>query len=210
MTNKNATYHRIIHHAGPIFAEKGFSQATGKAICAAAGINAAAINYHFGSIDGLYTAVLDQLAARLMDLDRLETAIDMQDDPVAKLSILMEPIVQMLAHDSELGWMARLAGHEIVSCSMKSPTLDEKLERLGVVVTNVVQCVSRLPSDDARIPLLSGSFLGCLQWLFMVDRDLLNRMFPGIEFTAENKENLRSNILSFALGGLRGFSPKEA
>lgn len=48
-----STKEHIIAHAGPIFAEKGYAAATGKAICASAEVNAAAINYHFGGMDRL-------------------------------------------------------------------------------------------------------------------------------------------------------------
>lgn len=204
MTRKSATYYRIIDHAGPIFAEKGFALATGKAICEEAGVNAAAINYHFGSIDELYVAVLDRVANRLMDLDNLEAAINTQPDPVMKLSVLMEPIVDMLVHDSELGWMARLAGHEIVSSSMKSPILTHRLEQLGRLVINIIQALSSMPRDDVRLPLMAASFLGSLQWLFMADRTLIARMFPGLRFSETNRDELHANLLKFALAGIKG------
>jgi AcrR family transcriptional regulator len=45
---------RIIHAAGPIFAEKGFKAATIREIRQKAGVNQAAINYHYGSKENLY------------------------------------------------------------------------------------------------------------------------------------------------------------
>ena len=38
-------------------AEKGFAAVTSKEICESAGVNNAAVNYHFGSRDGLHRAV---------------------------------------------------------------------------------------------------------------------------------------------------------
>jgi AcrR family transcriptional regulator len=49
---------RILNAAGPIFAEKGFEGATVREICHAAGVNLAAVNYHFGSKESLYKEAL--------------------------------------------------------------------------------------------------------------------------------------------------------
>ena len=45
---------RIIEAAGPVFAEKGYDGATVREICQEAGVNAAAVNYYFGSKERLY------------------------------------------------------------------------------------------------------------------------------------------------------------
>lgn len=52
------TKERLIEAATAIFAEKGFEDATLRKICAAAGANNAAINYHFGDKRGLYNETL--------------------------------------------------------------------------------------------------------------------------------------------------------
>ncbi len=49
---------RILDAAGPIFAEKGFDATTVREICQAAGVNLAAVNYHFGGKDRLYQEAL--------------------------------------------------------------------------------------------------------------------------------------------------------
>ncbi len=49
---------RLLEEAEKIFAEKGYAKASTREICAAAGLNAAAISYHFGGKEELYRAVL--------------------------------------------------------------------------------------------------------------------------------------------------------
>ena len=41
---------RVLNAAGPIFAEKGFKDATVREICSAAGVNLASVNYYFRDI----------------------------------------------------------------------------------------------------------------------------------------------------------------
>lgn len=49
---------RLLAEAERIFAEKGYAKASTREICAAAGLNAAAIHYHFGDKQGLYRETL--------------------------------------------------------------------------------------------------------------------------------------------------------
>ena len=67
---------RILAAASPIFAERGFDAVGVRLLASAAKVNIAAINYHFGSKDGLIVAVCEQhlrriAELRLAELDRL-------------------------------------------------------------------------------------------------------------------------------------------
>ena len=53
---KSGARARLLEAAGQVFAEQGFEAATGKEIAERAGVNAAGVNYHFGSLEGLYAA----------------------------------------------------------------------------------------------------------------------------------------------------------
>ncbi|MBN2056964.1 CerR family C-terminal domain-containing protein [bacterium] len=67
MTRKDgeATRHRILEAASEIFSRKGYRDATHAEICRLAGTNTAAINYHFGSKEGLYRATWTHVAAQV-------------------------------------------------------------------------------------------------------------------------------------------------
>jgi TetR/AcrR family transcriptional regulator, regulator of cefoperazone and chloramphenicol sensitivity len=64
---------RLLGEASRIFSEKGYAKASTREICEAAGLNPAAIHYHFGDKDGLYRAVLsapiEGMAAQLAGFD---------------------------------------------------------------------------------------------------------------------------------------------
>lgn len=61
-----ATREKIIKAASRAFARSGYDGASIRTIVAAADVNQAAINYHFGSKDGLYRAVLQAALLALM------------------------------------------------------------------------------------------------------------------------------------------------
>ena len=55
---QSETVERILDAAEQLFAEKGFSETSLRLITSKAGVNLAAVNYHFGSKDALFQAVL--------------------------------------------------------------------------------------------------------------------------------------------------------
>src|SRR5215213_5921262 len=52
------TRHRLLRAGAAVFSDVGFRRATVRDICARAGANVAAINYHFGDKDRLYAEVV--------------------------------------------------------------------------------------------------------------------------------------------------------
>ena len=82
---------RILDAAEELFMQHGFEGASMRMLTARAGVNLAAINYHFGSKDALIDAVfrrrLDPMnAARLAELERLEA--DAGGKPLAPEAII--------------------------------------------------------------------------------------------------------------------------
>ncbi len=74
---QHETRRRILDAAEELFMQHGFEGASMRLLTTKAGVNLAAVNYHFGSKDALIEAVfqrrLDPMnAARLTELDRLE------------------------------------------------------------------------------------------------------------------------------------------
>jgi AcrR family transcriptional regulator len=68
-----ATREKIIKAASRAFAREGYEGASVRAIVADAEVNQAAINYHFGSKEGLYRAVLQTALRALMNDDAPKT-----------------------------------------------------------------------------------------------------------------------------------------
>src|SRR5512135_2832638 len=103
-----ATKERILDTAETLFMEHGFEATSLRAITAAAAVNLAAVNYHFGSKEELFQAVLTRRLdpmnqRRLALLDRFER--DTAATPLSCERIIVALFIPALelARDPELG-----------------------------------------------------------------------------------------------------------
>lgn len=64
VVDSKVTKDKILNAAIPIFANRGFDDATVREICESAGVNQAAINYHFGDKQSLYAEAVKHCCAR--------------------------------------------------------------------------------------------------------------------------------------------------
>ncbi|MFC6672421.1 TetR/AcrR family transcriptional regulator [Marinobacterium aestuariivivens] len=84
---------RILRAAASLFAEQGFAETTMRQITARAGVNLAAVNYHFGSKDKLILAVSEIYIHPL--LSNLEALLE-ERAALAEQTIALEELVEML------------------------------------------------------------------------------------------------------------------
>src|SRR3984885_3232107 len=112
----------ILDAAERLYAERGFGDVTLRDIVAAAGVNLAAVNYHFGSKDELIaelfvTRGVATNRARLTELKTAETAGNGRADIKAILSALVGPTLRgCLGPDNEQS----TAAHFMIRASIES------------------------------------------------------------------------------------------
>ena len=92
---QSETVERILDAAEQLFAEKGFAETSLRLITSKAGVNLAAVNYHFGSKKALIQAVFSRFlgpfcASLERELDRREALTDKKDTLEELLEILVE------------------------------------------------------------------------------------------------------------------------
>src|SRR5208282_2971743 len=122
--SEERTRDKILSAAGEVFAEQGFEGATIRAITERAGVNVAAVNYHFRDKGELYTRiVLDACSARAAWRDAMAEA---PDSPEERLRSLIYHFLGYLLDPDRPVWKRRLMARE-----MANPTsaLDELVEK---------------------------------------------------------------------------------
>ena len=135
---------RLLVEAERLFAEKGYAKASTREICAAAGLNVAAIHYHFGGKEGLYREVL------LGPVRELTGQFDGFDDPALSLA---EALRRMLG--AFVG-VAAVAAGACTQDDMRAAQglrlhLREMVEPSPVYAATVAQHIEPAPPSDGAI-----------------------------------------------------------
>ena len=112
--NPEGTKQRILEAAETLFAERGFAATSLRAITAEAGVNLAAVHYHYGSKEALFGHVFARRIGpvndeRLRALDALEAGSETPPSIEAVLEALLRPALQLAKSPGGSQFM-RLAG----------------------------------------------------------------------------------------------------
>jgi AcrR family transcriptional regulator len=202
------TRERILDVAEELFAEKGIVATSLRALTKAAGVNLAAVHYHFGSKEALLDAVLERRARpanleRLTGLERLEErGVDAPPSIEEILSAFVVPGVRSLqALSDRRGLLARLRAR----VEAQPPDVVEALFRkhFGVVCARFLEALQReLPELDKQ--LVDDRFrlaLGTLSCAFSGNFDL--DTIPGHSPQETPLELKIQRLVEFLAAGLR-------
>lgn len=140
----------IIECAGKLIAEKGYAKTTSKEICQMAQVNMGAVNYHFGSRDGLYLAVMEEVHAYLMNLGELNKIAQSGKSPREKVESFLDFYVAN-AYDNK-DWHVLAWARELLN---PPEFIDEVLVRNALpklaVVLDIFVEYTGLAKDDLRL-----------------------------------------------------------
>lgn len=204
----DTTRQRLLEAAGHVFADRGFDRATGKEICERAEANSAAINYHFGSMNGLYAAVLDEAHHRLITLETLSAALEGKTDPQEKLRITLHLGVRMLLGPVAKSWVLRVLAREISSPSLAFAASSEgqaqnaqRQVRLGLIRGMVAEIMG-LPIEHPAVARGCICVIAPLTLLMIADREALAEKLPGLRLGIEDAEPWAAQLADHAIAGL--------
>jgi TetR/AcrR family transcriptional regulator len=97
------TREKLLAAAAQVFAEKGYSGATVKAIADAAGVNVSLISYHFDGKEGLFKTLLEGFGReRLRDAEKILLPPESLEDVRAKLRLWMQQFLLCHVQDNSI------------------------------------------------------------------------------------------------------------
>jgi AcrR family transcriptional regulator len=202
------TRERLIEAAGEMFAELGFHHTTVRQICARAGANIAAVNYHFRDKTGLYTEVVRQ-SMQAAHLDAVRAAFDQN----APAEVIMRAVIKTRLESLrglDLGdWHFRIFAHELAK---PTPAIDvvvnEAIRPLYLRMCKLIGSLLGLPLDHQKTRLCAQSIIGQILF-YAFARPVISRLSPDMKMTAAQIDLIADHITEFSLAYLRGTSPTK-
>ena len=200
-TDGDATRLHIIEHAGQLGAQYGFDAVTSKMICQAALVNIAAVNYHFGSRDGLYRAILINIHQRIANLDFLSELAKAALPPAEKLATIMRIMLEHIGSDN---WHFRFYIREALTANdIFIEMLAEHARPKVQIVWRILAQITGISETDPRLPMCFISVMApCVMPLIAQPR----AMATILGHNTLDKNKLIEHMTQFALTGLKTIS----
>ncbi len=179
----DATRERILEAAADVFADKGYFGAAVDDIVRASDTSKGSFYFHFPNKQGIFTALLNHLTARL--LGRVEAAIVARGaDPVEQLDAALEAALTAFAQRKRL---ARLL---LVEAAGIGHGTDDNLMAIHRRFTALIQRRLEQAASAGRIPPQDTALAACawmgalnevvLRWLYQGEPERLQDAIPGL------------------------------
>ncbi len=197
------TRRKLIDAAGQVFAERGLHAATLQEITDRAGVNKAAVNYHFQDKLELYAAVVRHCLSF-----RAEFAPEqMTGAPEDCLRALIAHIIREILDPSKPRWRAAIIHHELAQpTTALDAVMDELIAPRCRLQRDIVRRILGPRVSEERVARVTLSiFSQCL--VYLNDRRIMARLHPILAQDDSKPEEIARHIADFSLAALR--SPRR-
>jgi len=207
LKGSDRTREQILDAAGAVFAAKGYDGATSREICDRAGVNTAAVNYHFGGIDALYAATLLQAHRRFLKIETLAAIAASNADARSKLRAFLASMVQRLLQPLAASWELRLLGREIASPTKARDALVEtEILPKHRLLRQLIADVLGVKTDHPAVSRALLNVIAPCMLLALADRRALELIMPNLADPAREIGPLTDHVERFILAGLDAIS----
>ncbi len=133
MNAKQPVPERLLRVAGDLFAREGFDAVSVRQITSKAKANLGAVTYHFGSKEALFHAVIDRVAARLVE--RFAAIADDQGTPLQRIG----RIVTMVLTEEDLPAPSMVLRELANDRPLPPPMRQLMLQNIGKMIGLIVE-----------------------------------------------------------------------
>jgi AcrR family transcriptional regulator len=198
-TDGAATRQHLLDTAGRVFAERGFAGGTSKEICERAGTPLASVNYHFGSRESLYEAVLIEAHRQIVSLDDMTALTQSASDARTRLRAIVGHLAG-IANRPDAPWGFRVMLREIMLPSAVMPALADKAIRpKAALMLELVGEVMQLPPGDPAIQRgVMFTVLPCIA-MMVTPRQITGMLLPDV---GRDPKTAVADFVDFTLAGL--------
>ncbi|MBI5626720.1 MAG: CerR family C-terminal domain-containing protein [Nitrosomonadales bacterium] len=206
-TASEQTRARLLDAAREVFSQRGFQGATIREICRRAEANGAAVNYHFGSKDGLLAEALN--FAPLAALQKANAS----ECPSIRLRLFIRDFMMMLLDEKNPSSQCRIMARELAD---PTPSLDKIVreaiaplhEFMGKLVREILNANGGGDKvGAAELRRCVYSILGqCL--FYRHSHPVLHRLHHTLRYDHKEIEAIAEHIVEFSLAGIKHLSKK--
>jgi TetR/AcrR family transcriptional regulator, regulator of cefoperazone and chloramphenicol sensitivity len=205
---EESTRERILNAAGEVFAEQGFEGATVRAITQRAGVNVAAINYHFRDKAELYSRVIFDACAShsVAELIKAEGIAD----PQRRLRSIIFHWLQFMLDPDRPQWKRLLMAREMANPTIALDQLVENSIRSmrDECLRPTLRELTEDSFDEKHLRYLSSSIMGQCNY-YLQSKPILDRLYPGFEIGKAEINELADHIARFSLAAIIEMTRQE-
>ena len=192
---------RLLEEARTMFAAQGFRRVTVREICAAAGANVAAINYHFGDKRGLYLEILDRAIAIMQETSQQARAAGEGGTSEEKLRAFIRVFLQRIGQAKD-PWIHQLMIHEMADpTDALDQVVREVIEPRISYLRGLVADILGAPPEDERVMRCVLSVQS--QFQAAMANPVAKQLMPGLVGGPAAMDTLAQHIADFSIGGIR-------
>ena len=196
------TRERLLKAAREVFSQHNFQGATVREICRRAGANVAAVNYHFGSKDGLLAEALNFAPLAALQATNIKAAAC----PEIRLRLFIHDFLLMLLDEKNPSSQCQIMARELAD---PTPALDQIMRE---AIAPMHQFMGKLVREIAgevgenQLRRYVHSIIGqCL--FYRHSQPVLQRLHPKLRYNHKEIEAIAKHIADFSLAGLGGKFP---
>jgi len=200
---QDETRQQLLEAAGGVFAEVGFRNATIREICRRAGANVAAVNYHFGDKETLYTEVLRHSQQKAFEKYPPLMGVGADAPPEQKLRAFIQSFLLRIFDDSSTAWFGKMMSREMVEPTEALDLLvAERMQPMADLLRGIVAEILDRPAQAEDVRLCCFSVVS--QCVFYHHcRTMILRLFPEQRLDASAVEQLAGHIARFSLAAMK-------